>query len=237
MVNIGLQQITDPLVIKLREPERRRRSATLRMMATVTIPDQPEPVNYLQLKPLLREYCISCHNASSYEEGLNGGLDLGRFPFRSISDRYENQKQIVDDMIYSMGNDTEPMPPEPPFVPFEDIDRFQEWVDAGLPARPGGANNTRDLIASGTVTYQLVGGEETGEVLLARDANGDLVGTLPDAVVSSAYTLTYVIKAKDGRETHTGSTAVTVATSGDVEWQVEIPYEDPEIDIPIIIEP
>ncbi len=90
-------------------------------------PFAPAPT-YADLKAVLDEKCVRCHNA----ERSAGRLALDAFPFTSA--RMPDQKMIVAKMVERVKAATLPMPPVAEVVrPTEDeIARLEAWRDQGV---------------------------------------------------------------------------------------------------------
>jgi hypothetical protein len=234
VVNLGAQRVAEPVTIRLRAPDVRRKTTTIRIIPRVELPNQPDQTTYLDVKNTVKTYCTVCHNKETLAAGTFGALDLTEFPFTSGSNHYPDQAAIVRDMIYSMESETEPMPPSAPFVPYPEIEVFKRWLADGLPARPSGADAVGDVLARGELKWQAR--EENGSFILGRTEQGDLEGVFVDAIVDQSYEFESVIFADDGSETNKSTFTLIINNSGLLEHELAIPYTPPQLTIPVVIE-
>jgi hypothetical protein len=233
LVKPGPQVITEPLTIRLREPERRRANLKLDLAVEINIPGNEEQVTYLKVKPIMDSYCISCHKLGM-DPGPLGGLALDSFPFSD--NNMADQKQIVREMLTWMRDPLYTMPPPPQApVPEEKIALVEKWLDQDLPVVPEGSDDIQSLAQLARVGWSESLGGESGE----RDIEFDTLGMghceFEDWIVDSDYQITIQVLAVDGSLVLSEDFQHLHRSGVNLTKTLVIPYQEPDIQVQVIV--
>ncbi len=247
LVKPGLQQM-DPISIQLVPPEIRRRSVAMDLFVQVEVPGEGAKTTYLDVKGIIQNCVGACHTDRAPDGNPTepkGGLILKNFPFTSVLHPDWTQDDIVADMVYWMKDMTDPMPPPAAGsrVPNEKIDLVEKWRTDGLLKFPS-ADQTADLAKKIKLTWKLKDSPEGGEMEVERSADPEhpFRLTCPDWVMGGSFELKFEILAIDGTLTQSVMVPTYVlprAEDGEgaarFEQVLTIPYEEPVVDIPVIV--
>jgi len=113
------------------------------------------------VKPIFREHCTSCHNASDKESDL--GLDTYASTLEGGSSGKVVQENNVDgSRLYNlMAHKAQPkMPPEKDRLPDAQLDIIRKWIEQGMPENSGSAIKKPKV--SGAALSMVAKGRPTG---------------------------------------------------------------------------
>lgn len=237
LVKPGSQTVPQ-LVMTINTGPRRRR-LDMSMFVTMSTPGDVPKVTYRDTKPIVHDCANSCHNAVN-GHSPEGGLDLSGFPFTHET-RVMSQAEIISEMAMWMRemNPLYRMPPPPgAAVPEADIAKLDQWVTDGMLKFPM-ADNVDDLARKIVVTWTLQGSAETGVATLIRpDDDSPFMGVGNDFVIEGTYDYELAVYGINGDLVyleHLGNQIVK--GSGALEYVIQIPYTNPSVTIPVIIQP
>ena len=241
-VAMGMQTIQDPIRIKLIPDNERRVTKAIDFNFLFVDPANVNLVTYQTLKPILNVHCASsCHNSSV----PSAGLKLDRFPFifePATRPAVTDQSQIVSELTDAMRSTDYPMPPQDvpnplPRVPAPDIRKFDQWRADGLLAHAPELPGIVEKIDHVDCDWQL-DGAPAGWVSLIKTSENHFVGQAKDMHLAGLYKTTV------NGLSPTGGTIFSIQLDdlyvrNGRPWEstVTVPYSQPRIGIPVVIEP
>ena len=231
LVKPGSQQF-DAIDITTRDPTRARRDVGLNVFVSVSTPGEVAKTTYMDVKEIFKESCATCHSDPG------GTLVLSSFPF--VSRTFDNQNDIVRDVVKAMRASTWQMPPDPnPRVADDKIALIAKWADDGLLQVPAATDDLTDLAATVIYRWHMVDSQESGEMTIVRgtDAAHPFAATWLGAVVDAKYQIEVEIRSRDGTLFSKQQIAAPqlVGAAGDVSLAIDVPYSAVTVDIPIVI--
>lgn len=223
--------------IHLRPADKRRRDLPVQLAVEFQKSGEPAKTSFREIAPLLDAHrCTVCHIIA----GDDWEVDLKDFPF-AYKRGGKTQAEIVQSMIEFMTADPPyRMPPKDkgPEVTADEIKVFQKWLDDGLLKDPP-ADDTGELAHTLIINWKLTGTDEAGTLKLPRlnDASWPFKGTLPRLIVGGAYEFEVVILGADDQVSFRATVSQVIDDSGKgLEKVIEVPFKDPTVTVPIVIQ-
>lgn len=241
LVKPGLTTM-DPIEIQIVAPDRRRRALDMSLRVTVEVPGETPKVTYMDVKQTINNNCVAgCHTDTAPDGGPyepKGGLVLKDFPFKSILHPEWSQDDIVSDMVFWMKDLTDPMPPPTSGgrLPDAKIDQIEQWRLDGLLKYPS-SDQSADLAKKIKVKWKLKDSEEAGELMIERSANAEhpFRTSAPNFAIGGTYELAFEVYAIDNTLTYSTMADYVLPEGGMFEKVLTIPYEEPAVDIPVVV--
>ena len=166
--------------------------------------------------------CTSCHSS----QGKLGGLDMESFPY--VSNRLDSLAEIVQTIAKRVVDTERPMPPSQPFLTAAEAAQVTGW-GRQLAGETGGTSSSETLSATVTTSDQIF-------ELVASGANTFSLAADAEMVVTPGETLEFQLEVSLGEARLLSKQYKSqVKADGQLELTVDINYEEPVIEVPIVV--
>ena len=234
-IGLGVNEILDPLMIKLIPFELRRRDWDAGLDVTFVTQGHENEVVYSEVKDVIDRKCAnSCHNAAAFK----GALDLSTFPFRS--DNLATQEDIVKESLLAIVDLTYPMPPRPEArIPAEEQASIQAWADSGLPTKHSTADQYNALVERVSLKWVMQGTpSQSGQLDLVKSGDMRFGTSMRSMQIGGKYDVSVLVLGPSGvvlkEETFPN---LLLRGKGAFERAIRINYVPPTLRVPIIVSP